>query len=72
MRVSAHAARGRADLRERLGQIESEDHRMPGHDRRIKAVFCGCGLGKSERGVESRMWLFGEVIAFQVERAWMW
>lgn len=72
MRVSAHAVRSRADLRERLGQMGAEEHRVPGHNRRIKAVVCGCGLGKSERGVESRMWLFGEAIALQVERAWMW
>lgn len=63
MRVSAHAARGGADLRERLGQMKAEEHRVPGDDRRRKAVVCGCGLGKSERGVESRMWIFGEAIA---------
>lgn len=71
MRVSAHAARGGADLRERLGQMKVEEHRVPGHDRRIKAVVCGCGLEKSEKDVESRMWLLGEAIALQVERAWM-
>lgn len=72
MRVSAHAVRGGADLRERLGQMGAEEHRVPGHNRRIKAVVYGCGLWISERGVESRMWLFGETIALQVERAWMW
>lgn len=71
MRVSAHAARGGVDLREGLGQMKAEEHRVPGNDRRRKAVVCGCGLGKSEEDVESRMWLFDEAIALRVERAWM-
>lgn len=71
MRVSAHAARVKADLRERLGQMKAEEHGVLDDDRRRKAVVCGCGLGKSERGVASRMWIFGEAIALRVERAWM-